>query len=130
MDDQARKSAPNLVGDLVGNVSELVRKEIQLLRAEMSEKTTQAFTAAGMIVSGIVIVLVALIVLTFALVAALANAGMGPGWSALLVGVGYTIFASMLISKGVKDLKASNLAPDRTATSLSRDANMVKEKTS
>jgi hypothetical protein len=127
MDDQVRKSAPNLVGDLFGNVSDLVRKEIQLLRAEMSEKATQAVTAVGMIVSGVVIVLVALIVLSMALVAALANAGLGAGWAALLVGVAYTILAFILIGKGVKDLKASNLAPERTADSLAKDASMVKE---
>lgn len=126
MDDPARKSAPTLVGDLVGNVNDLFRKEVQLLRAELSEKTTQAVTAVGMIVAGVVVVLVALIVLAFALVAALHNAGLGAGWAAVLVAVAFSIIAFILIGKGAKDLKAVNLAPERTAGSLSKDANMIK----
>ncbi len=126
MTDPASTSTPGLVKDLVGNVNDLFYKEIQLLRAEMSEKTTQAMTAIGMIVAGIVIVLVALIVLAFALVAALENAGLGAGWSALIVGGVFAIIAFILIGKGVTDLKASNLAPNRTADSLSKDAQMAK----
>ncbi|WP_045388589.1 phage holin family protein [Falsirhodobacter sp. alg1] len=128
MDDQVNKSATNLVGDLVGNVNNLFRKEIQLLRAEASEKATQAVAAVGQIAAGLVIVLVALIVLAFAIVAAIHAAGLSVGWSALIVGGVFAVIALILISKGVNDLKATNLAPARTADSVSKDAAMIKDK--
>ena len=126
MDDPTKKSAPAIVGDLVGNVNTLFRQEIQLLRAEMSEKASRAVTALEIVLAGVVIVLVALIVLAFALVAALTHAGLAAGWASLIVGGVLALIAFVLIGKGVKDLKASNLAPERTADALSKDAGMVK----
>lgn len=128
MADPLDKSAPSLIGDLVQNVTDLFRKEIQLLRAEMGEKATQAIVACGLILSGVVIALVALNVLTIALVAAIENLGIAPGWAALIVGVLYALIAFVLANKGLNDLKASRLAPEKTARALSRDAEMAKEK--
>lgn len=126
MKDSVNKSVPTLFGDLVANANELFRKELQLLRTEASEKSTQAVTAIGAIVAGVVLVLVALIVFAFALVAAVENAGLAPGWAALIVGGAFALIAFILIGKGTKDLKASNLAPERLADAVSKDAAMVK----
>ncbi len=123
------RSAPALVGDLINQTTELFRKEIQLLRAELSEKSSQATTAAGMILGGAVVGLVALNVLAAALVAALANI-MDGGWAALIVGVVLAIVAYIMANKGISDLKMSNLTPDRTAHSVSKDAQMAKGKVS
>ena len=115
-----------LVGDLMTNATDLMRSEIKLFRAEISEKSTQAATALGMIVGGIVMVLVALIVLAFALVAALENAGLPAGWAAVVVGLVFAIIAYVLIDRGAANLKAANLSPDRTADSLSKDGKAIK----
>ncbi len=127
MADQER-SATALVGDLVSQVTELVRKEIQLFRAEMNEKTNQAAIAIGSIAAGGVIAIVALNVLAVALVAALTNLGIPAAWSAIIVGVVLAIVAYIAARSGINNLKASSLAPERTARSASRDATMVKEK--
>lgn len=123
------RSAPALIGDLVNQTSDLFRKEVQLLRAEVSEKTTQATIAAGMIVGAVVVGLVALNVLAAALVAALAEL-VGAGWAALIVGSILAIIAYVMASKGVSDLKMTNLTPERTAHAVSQDATMAKEKVS
>ena len=115
-----------LVGDLMTNATDLMRSEIKLFRAEISEKSTQAATALGMIVGGIVMVLVALIVLAFALVAALENAGLPAGWAAVVVGLVFAVIAYVLIDRGAANLKAANLSPDRTADSLSKDGKAIK----
>lgn len=128
MPENHDRSAPALMGDLVSHVTELIRKEIQLFRAEMSEKTTQAVVALGSIAAGIVIALTALNVLAAALVSALAEAGIPAVWSAVIVGAVFALIAFLLASRGISNLKASNLAPDRTARAASRDATMVKEK--
>jgi uncharacterized membrane protein YqjE len=126
--DPQYRSTSNLVGDLVGHVSELFRKEIQLLRAEVGEKTSQATTALGMLVAGAVVALVALNVLAAALVVAVQNLGIGAGWAALIVGLILGIIAFALTARGTSNLKATNLAPQRTARSAARDAEIVKEK--
>ena len=76
---------------------------------------------------GVVLALAALMVLLQALVIGISEAGVPPGWASLIVGVVVAIIAYVLIHKGTSDLKASNLAPDRTMGSLKRDAQVVKE---
>ena len=122
------RSAPALVGDLIASVSDLFRKEIQLFRAELSEKTTQAVVAIGSIAAGLVVGITALNVLAAALVVALERAGVPAGWAALIVGGGLAIIAFILARGGIAALKATNLAPERTARAVSRDASMAKEK--
>ena len=123
------RTITDLLGDLSGNVSTLMRKEIQLARAETSEKVSQAMVAVGSILGGAVLALAALIVLLQALVIALTNASIPAGWSALIVGVIVAGIAYVLIQKGASDLKAGNLAPERTIDSLKQDAQTLKEQT-
>ena len=121
------RSFKELLGDLTQSVTTLFRKEIELARAETSEKLSQAGVAAGAIAAGGVLALAALIVLLQALVIALSELGLAPALSALIVGGVVAIIAFALIYKGINDLKASNLAPTRTVESLRQDAHMVKE---
>jgi len=128
MADLNERSTPALMGDLVTHVTELVRKEITLLRAEMNDKATQVTIALGSIVAAVVFVLTALNVLAAALVAALTNAGIPAVWSAVIVGGALALVAVILANRGVANLKAQKLAPERTARATMRDADMVKEK--
>ena len=121
------RSTTTLLSDLVNQVSELFRKEIQLFRAEIHEKTTQAFAALGMIVGGLILVVTAINVLTAALVAGLVELGLGEGWAALIVGIAAAIIAYGLVNSGVQSLKASSLAPERTQRQLAKDAKVAKE---
>lgn len=121
------RSIADLIGDLSGNVSTLMRKEIQLARAETSEKVNQAMVAVGSILGGAVLAIAALIVLLQALVIGLTNAGIPAGWSALIVGIVVAVVAYALVQKGANDLKAGSLAPGRTIDSLKQDAQTLKE---
>lgn len=128
MNDPANnKGTATLVSDALSHVSALVRKEVDLARAEISQNLNRAVTAVGLLVGAVVAALVALNVLAAALVAGLTEAGIDAGWSALIVGVGLAIIAFALSAKGVNDLKASSLAPTRTAKNVQRDAQAVKE---
>jgi hypothetical protein len=121
------RSLKDLLSDLSGSISTLFRKEIQLVRAETSEKITQSIVAVGAIAGGGILALAALIVLLQALVIAIAELGVPPALSALIVGLVVAVIAYVMIHKGTNDLKASSLAPDRTMDSLRRDAQLVKE---
>jgi hypothetical protein len=125
-----------LLGSLATDISTLLRKEIQLAKAEASEKASDAVAGTFSILIGAVLALGALGVLLSALVllvaAFLANQGMDPimanavaaGLVALVVG----IIAWIFIARGRSAISASNLNMNRTAASLGRDADIVKER--
>ncbi len=122
-----QKSAGSLLSEALSHVSSLMRKEVDLARAEVNENLKHAGIAIGMIVGAVVVALTALNVLSAALVAALTEAGIPAGWSAVIVGVLLAIVAYVMANKGTSDLKLSSLAPSRTAKNVKRDAQTMKE---
>jgi len=126
--DQAEGRGPaTLVSDALDHVSSLVRNEVDLARAEMNENIKRAGAAVGVLVGALIIALTALNVLTAALVAGLVELGMDNGLAALLVGVSFAVIAFVMAKKALDELKASSLAPTRTAKNVQRDAEAVKE---
>ena len=121
------RSTARLFSDALTHTTGLIRKEVDLVRAELSENVSQAAAAVGMVVGGVVFVLVALNVLSAALVAGITELGLEAGWAALIVGVVYLVIAIILVRAGTSRLKAVNLAPTRTAESVRRDAKAMKE---
>lgn len=124
---ETQKSAGSLLSEALSHVSSLMRKEVDLARAEVNENLKHAGVAIGMIVGAVVVALTALNVLSAALVAALTEAGIPAGWSAVVVGVLLAIVAYVMMNKGTSDLKLSSLAPSRTAKNVKRDAQTMKE---
>ncbi|KZY50858.1 phage holin family protein [Sulfitobacter sp. KE29] len=127
MTTESNKSAGSLLTEALSHVSSLMRKEVDLARAEVNENLKHAGVAIGLIVGAVVVALTALNVLSAALVAALTEAGIAAGWSAVIVGVLLAIVAYVMIQKGTNDLKLSSLAPSRTAKNVKRDAETMKE---
>jgi uncharacterized BrkB/YihY/UPF0761 family membrane protein len=121
------RSLKDLLADLTHSITTLFRQEIQLARAETSEKITQVGVALGAIAGGAILAMAALIVLLQALVIGITEAGVPAGWSALIVGVVVAVIGFILIQKGTSDLKAGNLAPSRTMDSMKRDAHVARE---
>jgi hypothetical protein len=131
------RSVPQLLSDLARELSTLFRKEGQLIRAELSEKTSQLTVGAGEIAAGAICLLVALNVLAGALVVAIArigadqadpaiqDTGIGLGWASLIVGVILAVIGAILVRRGTSNM--SNLTPERTVSQVSQDATMVKE---
>jgi hypothetical protein len=118
----------SVISDVMGHVSSLVRKEVDLARTEISDNLKRAAVAVGLLVGAIVVALVALNVLAAALAAAIAEVfEIGGGWAALIVGGALALIALAMVSKGTKDLKLTSLAPSRTAKNVRRDADAVKE---
>lgn len=122
------RSTPSLIGDLIGHVTELFRKEIMLARAELNEKTSQVTNAGGMLAGALVFGIVGLIFLAGTVALALIAAGLGPVWAALIVGGALTLLAVIMAMAGKSKLKPANLAPSRTVHSVQRDATMAKER--
>lgn len=124
-----------LVTGLVSDVSMLFRKEIELAKAEASEKVDKAINAGRSLAIGAVLAIGAIGVFLAALVSGLAvllvNIGMQAALANFVAAIVVTIIvggaAWALIARGAADLKANNLNMPRTADSLQRDAAALRE---
>ena len=125
----------DLLGGLVSDISGLFRKEIQLAKAEASEKIEEAVSAGRNLAIGAVLAIGAIGVFLAALVAGLTallvNMGMGEQpanfISALVVTAVVGGVAWAMISRGIADFKANKLNMQRTAHSIRMDADAVRE---
>jgi hypothetical protein len=125
--DDAR-GVGELLSDVVTQLSTLFRKEVQLARAEMSEKVSEAGSAIPGIAGGGALAFGGLILLLMAAGALVSRVlDLAPGWGLLIVGVLAALAGYLLIRGGLSKLKATNLTPHRTAEQLSRDAQAAKE---
>jgi hypothetical protein len=124
------RSFGQLLADLTTESTALVRNEIDLAKAEISEKVTQAGLAVAALAAGGLILFAGFLVLLDAAVFGLAKLLEPYGWpalAALIVAVGTMIVGAIMLMIGRSSLKATNLAPRRTTESLRRDTQMVKE---
>lgn len=122
------KSVPDLLGDLVHQTSTLVRKELQLARAELGEKVSVVGGAATSLGAGVGLLLGALFALTYALIALLVELfGLSETVSAFIVAALFGLVGFLVLRGGLAKLQSFNLTPDRTVAQLSRDAQVVKE---
>ncbi len=127
-----------LISGLVGDLSGLFRKEIDLAKREASDKFSFAVGGIEMLVAGMVLAIGAVGVLLSALVSGIAaflvHQGMmepsANSLAAVIVGVIVAGLAWMSMSRGLSILRGTDLTLDRTGRSLRRDAEVVKEKLS
>ena len=127
IDDPARPHGPaSLASEALRLSGDLVRKEVALAKAEVSQNIQRAGVGIGFIVAAAVIGIVTINVLVAALVAALAETELGPIWSAVIVGVVLAVLAYILLRKGMNDLKPEALMPSRTVQNVQRDAQTIK----
>ncbi len=121
------RSVPQLLADMLNELTSLFRKEIQLARAEMGEKVSEAGGAIPGIAGGGALALGGMILLLMAAAAGLARLfEIAPGWGLLIVGVLAALIGYALVRGGMSKLKATNLTPTRTAEQLARDAEAAK----
>lgn len=117
----------DLFSRLVDQMSMLFRKEIELAKAEMSEKISQLGSGLMRAAIGAVLMIPAAVILMHAAVAWLDEAGLEPRWGYLIVGVIVSVIGAALLQSGVAATRTSNLTPHRTAEQLQRDAAVARE---
>jgi hypothetical protein len=122
------RSIPEILGDVLGQAGALLRKEGQLAKAELSEKLGEAGLGLGLVAGGAVLAIPALVILLQAPVAALADAGLSPALSALLVGAVAAVIATVLAWIGMSRLKMERLTPRRTLRQLQKDADFAMQR--
>jgi formate/nitrite transporter FocA (FNT family) len=115
-----------LLTELAQETTTLVRKEVELAKAEVSEKVSQATTGAVSLAAGGMVAFAGLIFLLLAATFYLATL-MEPWLAALIVGGVVTLIGIILVVMGKSRLTARNLQPTRTISSLQDDKRWAKE---
>lgn len=124
----AEPSVGTLIGSLLTDTNRLVKDEIRLAKAEVSNKVDQARGGVVSLILGGALLLLGLIYLIQSAIYALSL--VMAGWlAALIVGGVIALAGFLFLKKGQSDLKAKNLAPTRTQENLQRDAQTYKEAT-
>jgi uncharacterized integral membrane protein len=109
---------------------DLVRQEMALARAEISEKITSAERALVALVVGAVIILAGLLLLLQAVVNGLAMVlpeETAPWLAPLIVGAVVAVIGYLMLKGARTKLQPDNLMPHRTVDSLRRDAAVAQE---
>jgi hypothetical protein len=126
-----QKSAPKrslfgLIGDLPGLFADLVRGEIESLKAEIIGKLKHAGIGVGLLAAAGVFAFFAVGVLTAAGILGLAE--VLPAWaSALIIGGGLLLITIVLALIGLAQLKQGTPpTPDNTITSIKHDVRVIK----
>lgn len=121
------KSLGELFTDLAQDTSSLVRQEVQLAKAELTESASEIGKAIGFLVVAGAIAYAGFLAILAAIILGLWDAGL-EGWvAALIVGLVVIAISAILIQRARAMLQASNLAPRRTVESLKEDTAWVKE---
>lgn len=127
MDSQ--RSLPDLVFGLTNDLAELVRKEVELLRAEAREKLALAGRAGTGIGIGAALLIGAFLLLLQASVLALSKV-VDPLWATVLVGAVAGLAGLLLVRLSAAKLSPTELVPDRATRQIEKDFDLMKGKPS
>jgi hypothetical protein len=127
MQPASNRSIPELFSDALGQLAKLVSNEFELARAEMAEKAAKAGNAAALIAGGAVFFIPALVMILFAVAAALMHAGVSDPVAYLITGVGAAAIGGALVWVGLSRLSGDALKPKVTLEQMERDKMAAKE---
>ena len=118
---------PRLFGDAVEQLGKLVQNEVQLARAELSQKMTQASIGAAYVTGAAILSIPVLVVLLIALALWLTQLGLSPVLAHLAAAACGAVISAILAVVGMGYLKPENLTPRLTMHQVQRDVATAKE---
>lgn len=115
--DVSQRSVGELIGEVTNDLSTLMRKEMDLAKAEIKEEAAKTGKAAGMLggagFAGYMVALFGSIAVWWGL----ANV-MDEAWAALIVAVVWAVVAAALFVTGRKTMREVHPKPERTVSTL------------
>ena len=118
------RSLGELISEVTGDLSTLMRQELELAKAEVQQSASRAGKGAGMLGGAAVAGYFVLLFLSIALWWAI-GAATGLGWSALIVAVIWGIIAAVLAATGRASLRSVRGLP-KTADTVKRIPDALK----
>lgn len=118
---------PQLLSDALAQASKLFSAEVELARAEASEKLSEFARGAIFVALGLVVVIPALVMLLMTIAVALVGGGFSPMASYLIVAIGAFLFAGAAIAVGMSRFTPDRLALRATLEQLRRDRTAARE---
>ncbi|MGZ3353121.1 MAG: phage holin family protein [Xanthobacteraceae bacterium] len=112
--------------DLLADLGDLVQKEIQLAKAEVTEKITSRLRASVWMVAAAVMGFIAILLVVEAAVFGLANLGLELHWACLLVAAVFAAGGAAMFYHG-RSVAETELLPTRTVKQITRDIKTAKE---
>ena len=121
------RSIPEILGDVLTNIQDIVRAEVRLAKAELGEELSRARTGGVLIGVGAVAAIFSALFLLLACVYVLGR--VMPNWAAaLVVAAAVGVAAAVTLGLGLKRFKTIQAAP-KTAASLQENVRWAKELT-
>lgn len=124
---EEKRAIVSLFTDVFAETTELFQAEINLVRSEIRQSVDRVANSGTLIGAGAVGALAALFLLLQAVVSWLVIAGLPEQWGYSIVGILVAGVAAAVLSKGINNLKASKVMPERTLEQLKADFATVKE---
>jgi hypothetical protein len=112
--------------DLLADFADLLRKELQLAKTEITEKIVSRLRASVWMIVASVLGMVAALLLVEAAVFGIASFGIALHWSCLLVAAVLAAAAAAAFFQG-RAAAQDELLPTRTAKQISQDIKTAKE---
>ena len=125
--DRIKNTAlPHALSDVVGDLAELVQKELRLARAEVSQKISAKLQAGAWMGTAVGLGLITTIVAVQALVFGIASYGIALHWSCLIVAGVFACLTALAFLKG-RAKAEEEFTPARTLHNIKRDITTAKE---
>ncbi|MHB8840356.1 MAG: phage holin family protein [Candidatus Aquicultor sp.] len=118
------RSIPGLMREIVQDSSELIQREFQLLREELSITFRETGIASAKLAAGAVFAILALGFLGFSLIVLL-SALITPWISAALVGLVFLLVGGILVYSAIRNFETLSVAPN-TVETLKEDAEWLR----
>jgi len=118
------KSVADFAADAAKDIATLLQTELQLLRAEISEKLVFTAVSAALIGGG-ALLLMATIVLLLAAITGLVAFGLSSPVATLIVAAVTLVAGAGLVWQGINRLNLARLAPSKTLDQLQKDSNIA-----
>jgi hypothetical protein len=121
----SEKGVVDLAGEALKDIAVLLQTELQLLRAEISEKLTFTALSAALIGAGALLLAATIVLLLQAAIAGLVAYGVTMPVAILFIAACSFLVGAALIWLGVYRLSLNRLAPSRTLDQLQKDSTIV-----
>ena len=115
------KTMAQVANELKHDLTEFVQTRLEMLRSEINQKVAMMKVVIPMFAIAFIFLWFAFMLLSVALVAAIAYLTLSWGWAFLAVGLFYTLIAGLIGGLAYREIRSTGLAPKRTLKVLQQD---------